>query len=138
MEAVAVNVAVPTAPLTRSDRREIAKQLADHHPEWSDRRIAKQAGVSPTTVGDIRRGVRSKEKKLPAPKYREPTNEDIGREVEVMWSDGGWSAGQLVCVIDDEVAEPFVVKLEKDRNEPSHYTWKQARILCSESEAEQS
>lgn len=36
-------------------RRKLAEQLAIEHPEWSDRQIARASGISPTTVGAIRR-----------------------------------------------------------------------------------
>ncbi|MFD6420508.1 hypothetical protein [Streptomyces sp. NPDC060198] len=42
-------------PLTRSDRNAAALRIMRSHPEWSDRMIATVAGLSPKTVGAIRR-----------------------------------------------------------------------------------
>lgn len=42
-------------PLTLSDRRAAATRILSLHPEWSDRAIAKAAGLSPKTVGALRR-----------------------------------------------------------------------------------
>jgi hypothetical protein len=42
-------------PLTRGDRRAGAAQILRLHPEWSDRRIAGIAGLSPKTVASVRR-----------------------------------------------------------------------------------
>ncbi|MFD6323173.1 ParB/RepB/Spo0J family partition protein [Streptomyces sp. NPDC058442] len=42
-------------PLTRSDRNAAALRIVQSHPEWSDRMIATVAGLSPKTVGAIRR-----------------------------------------------------------------------------------
>lgn len=42
-------------PLTRSDRNAAALRIIRSHPEWSDRMIATVAGLSPKTVGSIRR-----------------------------------------------------------------------------------
>jgi len=41
-------------PLTRKDRRAAVRRIVAHHPEWSDRRIAALAGVSPKTVASVR------------------------------------------------------------------------------------
>ncbi|MEV1065365.1 ParB/RepB/Spo0J family partition protein [Streptomyces sp. NPDC050263] len=42
-------------PLSRSDRNAAALRIMRSHPEWSDRMIATVAGLSPKTVGSIRR-----------------------------------------------------------------------------------
>lgn len=42
-------------PLSLADREAAAQRIIRFHPEWSDRRIAKVAGLAPTTVGSIRR-----------------------------------------------------------------------------------
>jgi len=42
-------------PLSRSDRARAALRILASHPSWSDRMIAGAAGVSPKTVGAIRR-----------------------------------------------------------------------------------
>lgn len=42
-------------PLTRADRNAAATRIIHSHPQWSDRMIASFAGLSPKTVGSIRR-----------------------------------------------------------------------------------
>jgi hypothetical protein len=58
-EAVAFELAVRAnvthgLPLTLAERRAAAAQLIRTHTNWSDRRIAAAAGLSPKTVGAIR------------------------------------------------------------------------------------
>ncbi|MFE0349308.1 ParB N-terminal domain-containing protein [Streptomyces griseoluteus] len=42
-------------PLTRADRNAAALRIIRSHPDWSDRMIASATGLSPKTVGSIRR-----------------------------------------------------------------------------------
>lgn len=42
-------------PLSLEDRRAAARRILETHPHWSDRMIAKIAGLSPNTVGSMRR-----------------------------------------------------------------------------------
>lgn len=42
-------------PLTRADRNAAALRIIRSHPAWSDRMVAAAAGLSPKTVGSIRR-----------------------------------------------------------------------------------
>jgi ParB-like nuclease family protein len=42
-------------PLTLADRTQAASRIIKSHPHWSDRMIAASAGLSPKTVGTIRR-----------------------------------------------------------------------------------
>jgi ParB-like chromosome segregation protein Spo0J len=42
-------------PLNRADRAAAARRILRTHPEWSDRMIASAAGLSPSTVGELRR-----------------------------------------------------------------------------------
>ena len=42
-------------PLSLEDRREAGRRILETHPQWSDRMIAKTVGLSPNTVGAIRR-----------------------------------------------------------------------------------
>lgn len=42
-------------PLSLADRTAAAARIVGVHPEWSDRRIAEQVGLSPKTVGSVRR-----------------------------------------------------------------------------------
>lgn len=44
-------------PLTTAERRALVREFLLRAPEWSDRRIAVVAGVSPTTVGALRRRI---------------------------------------------------------------------------------
>ncbi|MEU6992993.1 ParB/RepB/Spo0J family partition protein [Streptomyces sp. NPDC046465] len=44
-------------PLTRADRNVAATRIIHSHPQWSDRMIASFAGLSPKTVGSIRRRI---------------------------------------------------------------------------------
>lgn len=39
---------------TAADRSRAAKMLLGVHPEWTDRKVAQEIGVSPTTVGELR------------------------------------------------------------------------------------
>ncbi|MEU9559740.1 ParB/RepB/Spo0J family partition protein [Streptomyces fumanus] len=42
-------------PLTLADRKRAAERIIASRPQWSDRRVASVTGISPGTVGDIRR-----------------------------------------------------------------------------------
>jgi hypothetical protein len=42
-------------PLSLEDRRDAARRILETRPHWSDRMIAKTVGLSPNTVGAIRR-----------------------------------------------------------------------------------
>ncbi|MBR7827734.1 ParB-like nuclease domain-containing protein, partial [Actinospica sp. MGRD01-02] len=55
-------------PLSLDDRRAAASRILETHPQWSDRMIAKIAGLSPNTVGAIRR--RQADAPSPAPRHR--------------------------------------------------------------------
>lgn len=44
-------------PLVLADRKRAAERIAVSHPQWSDRRVAAVAGISPGTVADIRERV---------------------------------------------------------------------------------
>ncbi|MBE1464095.1 ParB N-terminal domain-containing protein [Kibdelosporangium phytohabitans] len=52
--AVKTNVA-HGLPLSLTDRKAAATRIARSHPQWSDRAIARVAGLSPKTVGAVRR-----------------------------------------------------------------------------------
>jgi hypothetical protein len=52
--AVKLNVA-HGLPLALSDRKRAADRIIVTHPQWSDRRVASVTGISPGTVGDLRR-----------------------------------------------------------------------------------
>ncbi|MGX2997546.1 streptomycin biosynthesis protein [Streptomyces sp. JNUCC 64] len=54
--AVKLNVA-HGLPLSLSDRKRAAGRIIVTHPQWSDRRVASVTGISPGTVGDLRRRV---------------------------------------------------------------------------------
>jgi hypothetical protein len=42
-------------PLTKAEKRSAVVRLLTQHPEWSDREIARRAGVDHKTVGSVRR-----------------------------------------------------------------------------------
>jgi hypothetical protein len=42
-------------PLTLADRKRAAERIITSRPQWSDRKVASVTGISPGTVGDIRR-----------------------------------------------------------------------------------
>ncbi|MFF3987744.1 ParB N-terminal domain-containing protein [Streptomyces sp. NPDC001797] len=46
-------------PLSRSDRTAAAGRILAAHPHWSDRSVARAAGLSPRTVADLRKDARS-------------------------------------------------------------------------------
>ncbi|HEY3872261.1 MAG TPA: ParB/RepB/Spo0J family partition protein [Actinocrinis sp.] len=55
VHAVAANVA-HGLPLSLRDRRAAALRILKTHPDWSDRSVATTTGLSPKTVGAVRRG----------------------------------------------------------------------------------
>nr|AVW82900.1 transcriptional regulator [Nocardia interforma ATCC 21072] len=55
-------------PLTLADRRAAALRIVRAYPEWSDRRVASVAGISPKTVGAVRARMSSEE--IPQPTHR--------------------------------------------------------------------
>src|SRR5882724_2672517 len=77
-------------PLTRTDRRAAATRIIRSHPQWSDRMIAAAAGLSPKTVGAIRRRLSGE---LPQSNTR--VGHD-GRARPVDTSDGRRLAGELI------------------------------------------
>ncbi|MFF5218529.1 transcriptional regulator [Micromonospora sp. NPDC000442] len=59
-EAFVLSVSLNVAhglPLALADRKRAAERIATLYPQWSDRRVAAVAGISPGTVGYIRRRV---------------------------------------------------------------------------------
>ncbi|MFE2169618.1 ParB N-terminal domain-containing protein [Streptomyces sp. NPDC059447] len=44
-------------PLALADRKRAAERITASHPQWSDRKVASVTGISPGTVGDIRRRI---------------------------------------------------------------------------------
>ena len=70
--AFALN-AVHGRPLTLSDRRAFAARLLQAHPDWSEREIARRAGLVQPTVAKIRQ-------ELEAQAAIEPTESRVGRD----------------------------------------------------------
>ena len=70
--AFALN-AVHGRPLTLSDRRAFAARLLKTHPDWSEREIARRAGLVQPTVSKIRQ-------ELEAQAAIEPTESRVGRD----------------------------------------------------------
>lgn len=50
-----LTAATSALPLSRAERRAAVRRLLTEHADWSDREIARHAGVSPSTVGVHRR-----------------------------------------------------------------------------------
>ncbi|MEC4019815.1 ParB/RepB/Spo0J family partition protein [Streptomyces sp. H27-D2] len=44
-------------PLALADRKRASERIIASHPQWSDRRVAAVTGISPGTVGDIRKRI---------------------------------------------------------------------------------
>ncbi|MFF8960941.1 ParB N-terminal domain-containing protein [Streptomyces sp. NPDC014894] len=72
-------------PLALADRKCAAERIIATHPQWSDRRVASVTGISPGTVGDIR-------KRTVRP---EPAARRIGQDGRVRPLDG--SAGRMLA-----------------------------------------
>ncbi len=45
--------ATASAPLKKAERKELARRLIADHPDWSDRRVARETGLDHKTVGRI-------------------------------------------------------------------------------------
>nr|ALK27899.1 putative transcriptional regulator [Streptomyces sp. DSM 11171] len=73
-------------PLALADRKRAAERIIASHPQWSDRRVATVTGISPGTVGEIRKST-----------VRDPdaTGGRIGQDGRVRPLDG--SAGRLLA-----------------------------------------
>ncbi|GAA2266333.1 ParB N-terminal domain-containing protein [Streptomyces amakusaensis] len=82
--AVRLNVA-HGLPLALADRKRAAERIIATHPQWSDRRVASVTGISPGTVGDIR-------KRTVRP---EPEARRVGQDGRVRPLDG--SAGRMLA-----------------------------------------
>ncbi|GGZ62327.1 hypothetical protein GCM10010387_64770 [Streptomyces inusitatus] len=82
--AVRLNVA-HGLPLALVDRKRAAERIIATHPQWSDRRVASVTGISPGTVGDIR-------KRTVRP---EPEARRVGQDGRVRPLDG--SAGRMLA-----------------------------------------
>ncbi|WP_323372207.1 ParB/RepB/Spo0J family partition protein, partial [Streptomyces katsurahamanus] len=73
-------------PLALADRKRAAERIIASHPQWSDRRVATVTGVSPGTVGDIRK------RTVPG---RTPESRRVGQDGRVRPLDG--SAGRMLA-----------------------------------------
>ncbi|WP_328563541.1 ParB N-terminal domain-containing protein [Streptomyces coelicoflavus] len=71
-------------PLSMRDRLAAARRILRTHPHWSDRAIAELAGLSPKTMGELRRA---------APDEGEQPTARLGRDGRIRPVDG--SAGRL-------------------------------------------
>ncbi|MFA7767436.1 ParB N-terminal domain-containing protein [Streptomyces sp. NPDC048723] len=86
-EAFVLAVKLNTAhglPLALADRKRAAERIIVSHPQWSDRKVALVTGISPGTVGDIRKRV------VHEP---EPEGRRVGQDGRVRPLDG--SAGRM-------------------------------------------
>jgi hypothetical protein len=70
-------------PLTQAERRKAITRLLTEHPNASDRRVAALVGVSPTTVGTIRRGLSNLDTEPPDQHSLRsgPTADDVARSI---------------------------------------------------------
>ncbi|MGP4087249.1 streptomycin biosynthesis protein [Streptomyces sp. KR55] len=73
-------------PLTLADRKRAAERIIASRPQWSDRRVASVTGISPGTVGDIRRR---------AGREPEPVSRRLGQDGRLRPVDG--SAGRSIA-----------------------------------------
>ncbi|MER5768577.1 ParB N-terminal domain-containing protein [Streptomyces sp. NPDC001985] len=73
-------------PLALADRKSAAERIIASHPQWSDRRVASVTGISPGTVGDIRKRTALR---------LEPEARRIGQDGRVRPLDG--SAGRMLA-----------------------------------------
>lgn len=58
--------ATASQPLTKAERKALAIALAEDHPDWSDRQVARECGLDHKTVGRLRRGTSSETDVEPA------------------------------------------------------------------------
>nr|ADK54804.1 transcriptional regulator [uncultured soil bacterium] len=77
-------------PLALADRKGAAERIIASHPQWSDRRVASVTGISPGTVGDIRKRIA----RGPEPEVR--VGQD-GRLRPIDGSAGRTLAGELMA-----------------------------------------
>jgi hypothetical protein len=107
--------------LTAEKKREIIAELLKLNPQLSDRAIATQAKVSPTTVGEVRKvtvqsgqsntrtGVDGKKRKAPRSKGGEISKGKKVKQVEAfkkMWEDfEDWQQRSFVKLFKDRLAE---------------------------------
>jgi len=71
-------------PLTLADRKRAAERIMSVRPEWSDRRVASIAGISPATVSGIRRrvvGDRGTESRVGRDGRIRPVDGSLGRKL---------------------------------------------------------
>lgn len=59
------------------------------------------------------------------PQYREPTNADIGKMVEVSDDGFNWFVNKLICVLVLDYKEKFATEWDNE-----YFTWSHARIRC--------
>lgn len=70
-------------PLTKAERKELALALAEDHPDWSDRQIARECGLDHKTVGRLRRqSPTDSERSAPEEAYPGPTVEQAVRQLD--------------------------------------------------------
>jgi len=117
-EAFVISANIRRRHLSPEQRRNIIAKLLKANPEASDRAIAAQAKVSPTTVGEVRKttvqsgqlrtGLDGKKRKA-APKNGEISKGKRVKQVEVlkrMWEDfEDWQQRSFVKLFKDRLAE---------------------------------
>ncbi|WP_216591495.1 ParB/RepB/Spo0J family partition protein [Streptomyces brasiliscabiei] len=79
-------------PLSQADRAAAAERILDSHPYWSDRRVATNAGLAPSTVAAIRRRSTSRSDQLNAPRVGRD-----GRVRPLQATEGRLRASQVIA-----------------------------------------
>ncbi|MER6161623.1 ParB N-terminal domain-containing protein [Streptomyces sp. NPDC001868] len=79
-------------PLSQADRAAAAERILETHPYWSDRRIATNAGLAPSTVAAIRRRSTSRSDQLNAPRVGRD-----GRVRPLQATEGRLRASQVIA-----------------------------------------
>ncbi|MFF7263495.1 ParB/RepB/Spo0J family partition protein [Streptomyces sp. NPDC008159] len=79
-------------PLSQADRAAAAERILTTHPYWSDRRIASNAGLAPSTVAAIRRRSTSRTDQLNAPRVGRD-----GRVRPLQATEGRLRASQVIA-----------------------------------------
>lgn len=107
-------------PITGAERRRRAGEIIRENPDYSLRQIAREAGISPETVRDVKNRLLRGEDAVPAPRKRSKDREEVvappSRPVDVGEpSIGGIPARNWTAVMDRLKADPSLRFSEKGR-----------------------
>ncbi|NEY34021.1 ParB N-terminal domain-containing protein [Streptomyces sp. PRKS01-65] len=107
-------------PVDSSQGRELAGRLIQENPTASLRVIARQAGISPATVADVRSRVMRGEDPVPARRRRHPADQDTAHETTArppqQRPDGTRSPAELGSVFDALRRDPSMRLNEMGRH----------------------